>query len=344
MGGATSVQENSKAEASRKLLEEFRVAVIEAAASLAPPEGVFDKDGCHLANPRDKGDKRLKSVFDQFDTNHDGVLDCNELDNLIQRLDFHVSEQLKAELRSNMRNLFLSFADPSFHLDFNEFYQFIKPSHVNGSGDEGGLIMEKFHWFGETSGKEVVCREMSGAGVELGREGGVCRTVNDVSSGEGGCRTVSDGSGGGDGGCRPAGRKLVLNEPKRIIFVGATGSGKSSLCTVLTGQDKTASSFKIANKASSETSEVKMGKFHWFGDKNEEEFLCIDTPGLDDELGRDDEYTNNIIQEMQKLEYINSIILVINGQNPRISTSVQHMIIRFEKSFSQRFYEHLLFV
>jgi predicted GTPase len=284
MGAAGSVQESdsSKAEASRKLLEEFRVAVIEAAASLAPSAGVAcDENECNLANPGNKSDKRLKSVFDQFDTNHDGVLDRNELDNLIQRLDFHVSDQLKSELRSNMKNLLLSFADPSFHLVFNEFYQFIKPAPAG----EGCGICPKD-----------------------------CKCAN----------------------CR----KLVLKEPKRIVFVGATGSGKSSLCTALTGQDKAGTSFKIGNKASSETSEVKMERYHWFGEDREEEFLCIDTPGLDDELGRDNEYINNIIQEMQKLEYVNAIILVVNGQNPRFSTSLQNMISQFEKAFSSRFYEH----
>jgi predicted GTPase len=135
---------------------------------------------------------------------------------------------------------------------------------------------------------------------------------------------------------------IVSQDPKRIVFVGATGCGKSSLCTSLTGHKKKGSPFKIGNRPSSETSECNVGTFRWFGETTEEEFIIIDTPGLDDELGRDDVFINQIIDCMRELEYVNSIVLVVNGENLRFSTSLQNMIKHFEKAFSPRFYDHSL--
>jgi GTPase SAR1 family protein len=133
---------------------------------------------------------------------------------------------------------------------------------------------------------------------------------------------------------------IVSKDPKRIVFVGATGCGKSSLCTALTGHKKKGSPFKIGNRPSSETSECNAGTFRWFGEAEEEEFIIIDTPGLDDELGRDDDFINKIIDCMREVEYVNSIVLVVNAENLRFSTSLQKMIKHFEKAFSPRFYDH----
>mmetsp|Transcript_15281 Transcript_15281/g.23011 ORF Transcript_15281/g.23011 Transcript_15281/m.23011 type:complete len:1048 (-) Transcript_15281:291-3434(-) len=133
---------------------------------------------------------------------------------------------------------------------------------------------------------------------------------------------------------------IISKEPKRVVFVGPTGAGKSSLCTVLTGQKKNNSTFAVSSKSSSQTTECNGLKFRWFGDDDEEEFFCVDTPGLDDELGRDEKHINDIIETMQKLEYVNSIVLVVNGQSTRFSTSLQKMIKEFEKAFTNKFYEH----
>ena len=117
-------------------------------------------------------------------------------------------------------------------------------------------------------------------------------------------------------------------------------SGKSALCTVLTGQEKNHASFIIEKGASSETVTCSSGQFHWFGHPADETFVCIDTPGLDDELGRDDEHINHIIDFLRLLEYIIAIVVVMNGQNPRFSTSLQKMIKQFEQAFTLKFYDH----
>jgi len=63
---------------------------------------------------------------------------------------------------------------------------------------------------------------------------------------------------------------LLQGEAPRVVFIGSTGSGKSSLCTALTGQDKSnearaGSSFKVGKGAKSETTECAIEEHKWLG-------------------------------------------------------------------------------
>ena len=131
---------------------------------------------------------------------------------------------------------------------------------------------------------------------------------------------------------------LMADEPPRIVFIGCTGSGKSSLCTAITGQDKSkearaASTFKIGKGAKSETTTCKVEEHKWLGDEKESPFMCIDTPGLNDSEGDDEHHINEIIASMKKLDYVNCIVLVLNGTDPRFSKSLQDAISNFEEAF-----------
>jgi len=134
---------------------------------------------------------------------------------------------------------------------------------------------------------------------------------------------------------------LLPDEPPRLVFVGCTGSGKSSLCTALTGQEKGKSTFKLGKGAQSETYECKSEEHWWFGDEEEGKFLCVDTPGLNDSEGRDEEHISGIIEKMKKLDYVSCIVLVLNGTEPRFHKSLQDVIAKFEEAFcSQRGTQH----
>ena len=58
---------------------------------------------------------------------------------------------------------------------------------------------------------------------------------------------------------------------------------------------------------------AKVEEHRWLGDENESLFMCIDTPGLNDSEGDDEHHINEIIASMKKLDYVNSIVLVLNG-------------------------------
>eukprot|EP01052_Picozoa_sp_SAG31_P007918 SAG31_NODE_388_length_16371_cov_5.228982_5_plen_251_part_00 len=144
-------------------------------------------------------------------------------------------------------------------------------------------------------------------------------------------------------GCPTRGRVLSRNPSKagldvdelpRLVFIGCTGCGKSSLCSALTGQLRSSSPFKVGNGAKSETSECSVQDFHWFGDDEQDKVKLIDTPGLNDSEGGDEHHIKQIIDTMKKLDYVSAIVLVLNGTEPRFSQSLQVMIARFETVFA----------
>ena len=143
---------------------------------------------------------------------------------------------------------------------------------------------------------------------------------------------------------------LALDELPRLVFIGCTGCGKSSLCTALTGQLRSSSSFKVGTGAKSETTDCEVGQFYWFGDDQQERFMLIDTPGLNDSEGGDERHIKTIVDTMKKLDYVSAIILVVNGTEPRFSQSLQTMISTFETVFTgdsgcnghENFYDNLV--
>ena len=132
---------------------------------------------------------------------------------------------------------------------------------------------------------------------------------------------------------------LLQDEPPRLVFVGCTGCGKSSLCTAITGQDSTkdareGSSFKIGDGAKSETQVCSMGEHQWLGTQAQQDrAVIIDTPGLNDSEGKDEQHIVTIIEAMRKVEYVTAIVLVVNSADPRFSKSLQDVVSRFEKTF-----------
>ena len=94
---------------------------------------------------------------------------------------------------------------------------------------------------------------------------------------------------------------LSDDEPQRLVFIGATGSGKSSLCTALTTSEKAKqnSQFKLGDGADSETTKSKVQELHWLGVPEKPTFKCIDTPGLNDSDGRDEEHIRNIVAKVR---------------------------------------------
>lgn len=132
---------------------------------------------------------------------------------------------------------------------------------------------------------------------------------------------------------------LLQDEPPRLVFVGCTGCGKSSLCTAITGQDATkqardCSTFKIGNGAKSETQECSLGEHQWLGTQSPaDRAIIIDTPGLNDSEGKDEQHIVTIIEAMRKMEYVTAIVLVVNSADPRFSKSLQDVVSRFEKAF-----------
>ena len=125
---------------------------------------------------------------------------------------------------------------------------------------------------------------------------------------------------------------LVENGRKKILVIGKTGTGKSSLCNVLCGADHNAQVFPVSAKAASCTQRTFFCEA--FFNKNKEwPISLIDTIGFDDPDKDDDA---KIIAELV-LKLKNLFVIAVNGQNPRLDGSLLEMIRIFEGMFGQDF-------
>lgn len=106
-----------------------------------------------------------------------------------------------------------------------------------------------------------------------------------------------------------------MNEPIEILLIGKTGSGKSLLGNFLL-QDRNA--FIVSSNPESET--------HLTEKRTVGNITIIDSPGLLDSKGRDNEHYKQMITYIKCLKELNGILIVINCQDTRFSSDMQDMI------------------
>merc|ERR1719361_552970 len=132
----------------------------------------------------------------------------------------------------------------------------------------------------------------------------------------------------------------TLTDPK-IVIMGATGVGKSSLANVFIGEspDCTNCTFPICPGTDSCTKTTAFAVGKWLGEGDL--FTIVDTPGF----GDSDNDDNKLIDEMMEiLKYdinaTNTILLTFNGQNERLDDKIQQMIREMEALFGYGFWNH----
>ena len=131
---------------------------------------------------------------------------------------------------------------------------------------------------------------------------------------------------------------LELKYTNKSIFVaiGITGEGKSSFLNAISGKNK----FATSSGGNSETQRVQDIEF----DFDNNTFLAIDTPGLDDSFNNEEKIQNlkKLILDYPKLK----CLLIIKRYNSfRLSKSLQEAIKVFIDSFPlENFWKHVIII
>ena len=132
------------------------------------------------------------------------------------------------------------------------------------------------------------------------------------------------------------------NGRKKLIIIGKTGSGKSSLCNVITGYGHDADIFPVTQSC---TQRTKFADVYFNGDKTYPISL-IDTIGFDDATKNDDAAI--IAELVSKLnndcDHINLFAIAVNGQNSRLDGSLVHIIRIFEIMFTIEFWKQVVII
>ena len=135
------------------------------------------------------------------------------------------------------------------------------------------------------------------------------------------------------------------NTRKKLLVIGKTGTGKSSLCNVLTGNLPNAKIFPVSAKANTCTQQTTFADANFCGDPSKP-LSVIDTIGFDDPTKDHDAkiIAELVLQLQQNCDYINTFVMAVNGQNPRLDGSLISMIKILEKMFTKKFWDQTVIV
>ena len=130
-----------------------------------------------------------------------------------------------------------------------------------------------------------------------------------------------------------------------LLVIGKTGTGKSSVCNVVSGLPHDSLAFPVGTGALSCTQATALTTAHFRGD-SARPIALIDTTGFDDPQSDTD---TRIIEElkttlMTRCKYVNLFAITVNGQNPRLDGSLVEMVRILEDMFGQTFWKHCLII
>ena len=135
------------------------------------------------------------------------------------------------------------------------------------------------------------------------------------------------------------------NTFKKVLIVGKTGTGKSSLCNVVAGKAHDADLFPVSAEAHGCTGTTTFGNVFFNGIK-ETPVSLIDTVGFDDpERDTDATIISDLVIKLRtKCDYVNLFVIAANGQDPRLDGSLIGMIRIFEGMFGAKFWSQAVIV
>jgi len=134
------------------------------------------------------------------------------------------------------------------------------------------------------------------------------------------------------------------NGRKKVLVIGKTGTGKSSLCNVISGHSHDADVFDVSSAPTSKQETQIADVF--FDNQRSKLISLIDTFGFDDpKKDNDAQIVADLVSKLKNnVDFVNTFIIAVNGQNPRLDGSLLAMIKIFEAMFGVEFWGQTVIV
>ena len=131
----------------------------------------------------------------------------------------------------------------------------------------------------------------------------------------------------------------------KLLIIGKTGTGKSSLCNIVSGHKFDSDLFPVSSGPVSSTQTTLFGNIFFGGNKTRPVSL-IDTIGFDDPTKDvDTAIIAELVTKLKlKCDHINLIGIAVNGQEPRLDASLIAMIKIFEDMFGEKFWKQCVLI
>ena len=134
---------------------------------------------------------------------------------------------------------------------------------------------------------------------------------------------------------------MKAENPYRVIVMGKTGAGKSSVLNSLIGKDY----FKVGDSILSETKEVKTIRGKFKGRHSSPDIVFIDTPGFFDSSSRDNKIIAKIALSLHEInDGINLVLFCFPAYEIRLDSSMQASWRFLKLIMGKAVYDHVMIV
>ena len=143
--------------------------------------------------------------------------------------------------------------------------------------------------------------------------------------------------------------RIVQNVRKngrmKLLVIGKTGTGKSSLCNVIAGEESGHDIFPVSAAAEACTNVTQFADINFNGNE-ERPISLIDTVGLDEQSVEDNaDVVAELVEKLRNAcDFVNLFAVIVNGNDQRFDASTSHMLKTFETMFGDELWPRAVFV
>jgi len=136
----------------------------------------------------------------------------------------------------------------------------------------------------------------------------------------------------------------------RIVVLGSTGVGKSSLANVLVGRPHNYQGgnfpkgcFKVRSEADAVTKHTCADQGAWLGNSSYPRFTVIDTPGFGENIRNETDHVQTMVKRFKyDFRYLHVFVILFKQTDNRMTAALWNMLNMFQNMFGTEFWSNAI--